>query len=393
MSLYAAADEHRIRLQARVREWTKSMLLDAAQGAALDAELRVDVRRTNVFLRAGLAVFTTLIVAASVSLTVVMFNLDHPIPTAVVSSIAAIACIALAQYLVVAQRFYRFGVEEALAVMSVALLAIAAGMFTDAQHIDSSGDAPMIAALLAGAAGGLCVYWRFGYVYAAIGGIVCAAAVPFQLGAAAQLGGTAASRHALAAAVFAAAVVIAHRRRGRHGDDYPGDDYALMRAAALAGLYLTLNLQFRFWWTRPDIAGAFYWFTYAMIWALPLAAVVLAIRGRDRSLLAVGLAMALVTVMTNKPYLGWPRHEWDPMLLGVFLMAVAIVVRRWLAAGGDGQRAGFTAARILSSQSGAVTLVGTASAVLHPGAPSYPESEDFVGRGGASGGGGASGTF
>ena len=69
MSLYSPDDERRIRSQALVREWTKSGLLDPAQGAALEAELRVDVRRTNVFLRAGLALFTVLIVAASVGLT------------------------------------------------------------------------------------------------------------------------------------------------------------------------------------------------------------------------------------------------------------------------------------------------------------------------------------
>ena len=144
---------------------------------------------------------------------------------------------------------------------------------------------------------------------------------------------------------------------------------------------------------RADVARPFYWFTYAMIWALPLVGLALAIRGKDRALLAVGLAMVLLTLLTNKAYLGWTRHEWDPMLLGVFLMAGAVIVRRWLAAGANGQRGAFTAARILSKQTGAVTLVGTASAVFHPDTPSYPASEDFAGRGGASGGGGASGSY
>ena len=45
-----------------------------AQSEALAAELRVDLRRTNPFLRAGLALFTTLIVAALVGL--VMVSLD-----------------------------------------------------------------------------------------------------------------------------------------------------------------------------------------------------------------------------------------------------------------------------------------------------------------------------
>jgi hypothetical protein len=138
-----------------------------------------------------------------------------------------------------------------------------------------------------------------------------------------------------------------------------------------------------------EIEGPFYWFTYAMIWALPLAGLSLAIRGRDRALLAVSIAMMLVTLLTNKAYLGWPRHEWDPMVLGAFLMAAAIIVRRWLSAGANGQRAGFTSSRILSRQTGALTLVETAAVAFRPDAGSFPKSEGFEGGGGRSGGGGA----
>jgi uncharacterized membrane protein YgcG len=130
-----------------------------------------------------------------------------------------------------------------------------------------------------------------------------------------------------------------------------------------------------------------------MIWILPLAGLYLAIRDKDRPLLAVSLVMTLGTLLTNKSYLGWPRHEWDPILLGVFLMAAAIAVRRWLSAGPNGQRAGFTPARILSKQRGAVTILGTASAGFHPDAPSYPESGGSGFDGGRSGGGGATGSY
>jgi hypothetical protein len=385
VSLHSAEDERRLRLQALVREWARSGLLDPQQGATLEAELRVNLRRTNVFLRAGLAIFTVLIVAASVALTIVAFELDHPMPEAVVSAVSAVVCLGLAHYCVISLRFYRFGVEEALAVSSVVLMAAAAYTFTYVHNIEGVGDAPAAAALLAGAVGSAGVYRRFGYVYAAIGAIACAAAMPFQFDLTAPI------QHALAAAVLAAIVVIARRQRRRCDDEYPGDDYALMQAAAWAGLYLTLNLQF--WFTRTDIEGPFYWFTYAMIWALPLSGLSLAVLGKDRPLLAVALAMMLTTLLTNKAYLGWTRHQWDPMVLGTFLMAAAVMVRRWLSAGPNGQRAGFTPARILSRQAGAVTVVGTASAALHPDATSFPRAEGFEGGGGGSGGGGASGSY
>jgi hypothetical protein len=395
MSLYSPEDERRVRSQAAVREWTKSGLLDPAQGAALEAELRVDVRRTNVFLRAGLALFTVFIVAASVALTVEVFDLDDRFPMAVVAAVSAAGCLGLAQYLVVRQRFYRFGIEEALAVGSVALMAISAGVLTSLPDSWRYSDAPLVAGLLVGAAGGLGLYWRFGYVYAAIGAIACAAAVPFQLDVTDTL------KHALAAATLTAAFILARAQRARYGDEYPGDDYALVQAAAWAGLYLTLNLQLTFarlggpfyGLTLARIDGLFYGFTYAMIWALPAAGLYLAIWGKERALLDVSLVMALATLLTNKAYLGWPRHEWDPILLGVFLMAAAIAVRRWLSAGPNGQRAGFTPARIFSRDTGAVTILGTASAGFHPETPRYPEPEPAGFDGGRSGGGGASGSY
>ena len=110
------------------------------------------------------------------------------------------------------------------------------------------GDVPLVAGLLAAAAGGLGIYWRFGYVYAAIGAIACVAAVPFQLDLTDTL------QHSLAAAALAAAFVVARTQRAQYLDEYPGDDYALVQAAAWAGLYLTLNLQLTF----ARIGGPFF---------------------------------------------------------------------------------------------------------------------------------------
>ena len=387
MSLYAAEDERRIRTQALVREWTKSGLLDASQGAALDAELRVNVRRTNIFLRGGLALFTALIVAASVTLVVVVNDLDHPTPEAIVAAVAAVVCAGLAHFFVVRERFYRFGVEEALAILSVALMAMSAYSFMYEHDMTRFGDVPFAAGLVVAGAGGLIVYWRFGYVYAAVGAIACAGFIPFALDM------TASTQHALSAAALAIAFIVARVQRARYGDEYPGDDYTLIQAAAWTGMYLTLHLRLPFPFAQDGIEGPFYWFTYATIWILPMAGLRLAIRDKDRALLDVSLVMLLVTLLTNKTYLGWPRHEWDPILLGGFLMAAAIIVRRWLGSGANGQRAGFTSARILSSQKGAVTILGTASAGLHPDAPSFPDSGSGGFDGGRSGGAGASGTY
>jgi hypothetical protein len=108
--------------------------------------------------------------------------------------------------------------------------------------------------------------------------------------------------------------------------------------------------------------------------------------------------MALVTLLTNKPYLGWPRRTWDPILLGVLLMAVALVLRRWLSKGPNRERAGFTSERLLSKESAVLTLLSAASVAFQPDArlsqagPAAPDpaTPDFGGGGSGGGGGGGS---
>ncbi len=243
----------------------------------------------------------------------------------------------------------------------------------------------MVVGLLVGAAGGFGIYRRFGFVYAALGSMVCAAAIPFQL----DLSGT--TKHVLAAAAVAAMLVVVRAKRCTYQDDYPGDEYGQLQAAAWAGLYALLNLQLTF---TPWVKDWFYWFTYVTMWVLPIVGLRWAIRERDRALLGVGSVMALVTLLTNKPYLGWPRHTWDPILLGVLLMAVAVVLRRWLSMGPRGERGGFTPARLLSKESDVLSLLSAASGALQPDAPSPRPDPGTPGfEGGRSGGGGAGGTF
>ena len=112
--------------------------------------------------------------------------------------------------------------------------------------------------------------------------------------------------------------------------------------------------------------------------------------------MAVGTVVAILTLVTNKPYLGWPRHTWDPMLLGILLTGVAIFVRRWLAGGPGGIRHGFTAARLSGKDQHWINVGATVVAPLaaHSITPDPQASTpDFHFGGGQSGGGGASGDF
>jgi hypothetical protein len=386
MSCYATIDEEKIRTQAQVREWASSGFLDEAQARRIGKDLRVDLRRTNPFLRVVLFLFTVLIAAASIGLFIVTFHIengDAAAPTFLV--FGAISC-AVAEYVIRRFRTYRFGVEEALAVCAVVLLSIAAIAAIERIGSGWTLDGTFIVGLTAGAIGSLAVYWRFGYLYAGIAFIISLAALPFQFRLSLP------AERTSVGLIFLLTFAIARSRRRSYGEDFPGDDYGWIQVVALAGLYLDLNLRI----TASATSGRFYWITYALVWILPVIALIMALRDRDRPLLDFSVAAVLVTVATNKRYLGLSVQPWDPIIFGIVLCAVAILIRRWMSKSPDGERYGYTSMRLLNTDRRLLEMLGTASVVIQtgPGVASHaapPPKPDF--QGGRSGGAGASGSF
>ena len=381
MRRYSQSEEQNVRVHALVREWMRSGLLSEAQGARLGEEVRPDLRRTNNFLRVVLFLFTALIVGAAVLLAVELLDIRDSNASAATSTVAAAFCFGLAEFLVSRFRVYRFGIEEALAVAAVVLLVFAAG------QTSSRADFQSILALMlsVGALGSLVLYARFGFLYAGIAAIACAAMVPFPLVHSAVM------QRVLSGAILGGIFLMARRYHRIHGDDFPGDDYAVFQATAWAGLYVAVNLQMTSSGITP---GRFYWTTYGMIWLLPIVGLRMGIKKKDRLLMAASAAMALATLATNNSYRGLEHQTWDPMLLGLLLMGTAIFIRRWLASGPNGERYGFTSARILSKDARLMTVVSTASAAFQPHTSSpEPAAPRPHFDGGRSGGGGATGEF
>jgi hypothetical protein len=387
MRKYTDDEERRVRKRSQVREWVRSGLLSESQAERLEPELAVDLRRTNVYLRATLAFFTLLIVVGVVGFTALVFNVQDNAPLATVMVVAGILCISGAEMLIGAFRLYRFGVEEMLAASGVVLLAFSASLWWGAP-ISSE----FTVGLLVGAIGGLGLYLRFGFVWVALGSMCSLAAIPFQLN------DSPITRRAASAVLVGAVFAVTRVHRTRRGDEWPGDEYAVLQAAALCGVYLVLNVHVLSWWNDyrcfvRDVYGRFYWLTWVLTWTLPAIGLVLGIREKDRSLIIVSLAMSTVTLATNKPYFGWPRHTWDPMLLGVALMAVALGSRRWLSRGPDAVRHGFTATRVVVREDPLLSVLSAAPLPIkaHTHAPAPAASSGF--DGGRSGGAGAGGSF
>ena len=392
--IYTDEEEDRIRLHDRVREWTQAGLLDAEQAAAIDARLVTGLKRTNASLRGVLGFFTVIVAFAAAALVAKLVDATTGPEGAAVCAVTAVACVAASGYLARSLRLYRYGVEEMLAVCAVLMAAFAMFLaLRPSVRVQSGPDWRTLAAFATCAVGGWLVYVRFGLVYAAAGGSVFAGLIPFRLGL------SDISERSVAACVFVVLAVAIDARRRAHADGFRADEYASIEIAPIAGAYFALNLRV------GDVAGVpvladvprwFYWTTYAAVWAVPLAVLCVAVRGKVRPLLSLGAVLALGTLATNKPYLGVPRETWDPMLLGAILIGVVFALRRWIDAGAGRQRAGYVATPILVSDRELLTALANASVLWHAAAvpaptAGAPSPAGF--EGGRSGGGGGGATY
>jgi len=399
MRLYSAGSEETLRARRLLTDWANAGFLTKEQYELLQKETVSELRTTNIFLRLILFLFTMISVGAAIALFFVVF-LSRPSDQTAGGFflIFAVICYAAAEVAASQARLYRYGIEEALAVCSV-------GFFCAGMQLAFFSHGPYDATQsLVPAAGTLFSLWiwrRFGLWYAFPAAMIFVIFLPSFWTSAHWI------QHVIVAAFYAIGLICVVVVRSRHRFDYLDEAYSLVEAFLWLGVYLAINLQLssmdqlaQHVWsgtgTTSEFARPFYWATWVLTWCLPPLVLARGIRQKDRSVIAVGLIVAILTFITNKPYLGWPRHTWDPMILGILLTGVAFFVRRWLDRGPRGIRHGFTAARVsgqdkqwMNAGSAILGLVTPQSITPAP----QTSSADFRFGGGTSGGGGASGGY
>ena len=396
MRLYSASSEEALRASKFLRGWVGDGFLTKAQYRLLKQETVPGLRTTNIFLRLVLFLFTLISVGATVALFFVAF-LSRPSEqtVGVFLLIFSAVCYAAAEVAVSQGRLYRYGIEEALAVCSVGFLC--AGM-EGAVFIGRPDSPAQFLVPAAGAVFSLWIWRRFGLSYAFLAAMIFVIFLPGYWTSSRE------AQHLIVAVFYATGILGVATVRSRHRIDYLDEAYSLVEASLWLGIYLAINLQVSslnlstHWWdgTRAasEFARPFYWGTWVLIWCLPPIVVARGIRQKDRLVIAVGAIVAVLTLVSNKAYLGWPRHTWDPMLLGILLTGVAIFLRRWLARGPGRIRNGFTAARLSGKDKQWINVGATVAGLLSPQAPApQPSSPDFRFGGGQTGGGGAGGDF
>ena len=397
MRIYSASSEETLRARKLLTDWAGEGLLTKAQYQLLEQETVSELRTTNIFLRLVLFLFTVIIVCAGTGLFFVVFLSGPSAQTdGVFLLICAAACYGAAEAAVSQARLYRYGIEEALAVCSVGFFCVGMqlALFTDSPY------SPKLESLVpaAGAVFSLWIWRRFGFSYAFL------AAMIFVIFLAGYWTSSPWAQRLIIVGFYAIGLAVVATVRSRHRFDYLEEAYSLVEAFLWLGVYLTINLQLSSlnlsarWWdgTRAasEFARPFYWGTWVLIWCLPPIVLARGLRQNDRFVIAVGAIVAILTFVTNKPYLGWQRHTWDPMILGILLTGVAIFLRRYLARGPGGIRHGFTAARLTGKDKQWMNVGSTVAGLLSPQTPSpQTSSQDFRFGGGQTGGGGAGGDF
>jgi hypothetical protein len=396
---YAASSEDALRTRTLLKDWAGEGFVTQEQYQRMEQETVCDLRRTNIFLRLVLFFFTLIIVGAAVALFFTVF-LSRPgeEATGILLLIFAAICYAAAEVAVSQGRLHRYGIEEALAVCSVGFLC--AGMqFAWFEGRSSAPHEMEFLVFAVGAIASLWVWHRFGLFYAFLGAMSLAVFVPGYWTA------SHAAQRVIVAAFYAAGVMAIVGVRRRYRFTYLEEAYSIAEALLWLGIYLAINLQLSSVellgrWGAAGSAGEFsspfYWSTWVLTWCLPPVVLARGLLSKDRFVIAVGAAAAVLTLVTNKPYLGWERHTWDPMLLGVLLFGAALMIRRWLGRGSGGVRHGFTAQRLsgrdkqwMNVGTMAFGLVAPQSITPSPKA----ESPEIRFGGGDSGGGGASSDF
>jgi hypothetical protein len=394
MRAYIESSEEALRARDLLKEWTGEGFLTAAQYQQLEQETVCDLRRTNIFLRIVLFFFTLIILLAADALFFQVFLRRPGVQTTgVVLLVFAAICYVTAELAVSQARLYRYGIEEALAVCSVGLLCFGLQFSFFEGHHEMQFVVPAT-----GAIASLWIWRRFGLPYAFLAAMIFVVFVPGHWTS------SHAAQHTIVAGFYTAGLITVAIVRRPYRLTYLDQEYSIAEALLWLGIYLAMNLQLwsiELWGylVRPEstneFARPFYWATWLLTWCLPPAAFARGFPSKDRLVIAVGAITTVLTLVTNKPYLGWQRHTWDPMLLGALLIGAAIFIRRWLAKGPGEVRKGFTAHRLSGKDKRWMNVGATALGLITPNVitPSpQPSSEPQFG-GGDSGGAGASSDF
>jgi uncharacterized membrane protein YhiD involved in acid resistance len=396
ISLYTAEQEQRRFIRRKARTWARSGLITDEQRGIIDSRTDPGLRETNVFFRILFFLFTGTCMQAVIGFYISIVGLRNEVSIAWAALAFGIVMYGLAETLAGRKSFYRYGIEEALALSGMAL--VCTGIVIFFVQFDIELRSLITTAAMLASAGAFWLYLRFGFLYAAVISVACVCVVPFQLSLPHEI------ERAIVAMLLALILLTSIRAESFEIHDFKKERGALLQACLLAGIYLAVNLRLPelgrapfgnpapFYQPHAGFPPLFYWPTYALTFLVPALGLYHGLKSRKRIVINVSLIAVLLTLATDKDYLGFKHYAWDPAVLGVAMVMAAIFIMRWLANGDREARNGFTAQNPLKPEDHGINLAELGAALL-PGAIQAnlpPSSPDKPFAGGQSGGGGAS---
>ena len=394
MSLYTEDQQEAVYIRSQAKLWKRSALITQGQEDLIFGKADPGLKQTNIFFRIIFFIFTLLGVSAVVGLFFVFFPVRNTAIIGVALIVFSVPAYILAEHCVRKYSLYRYGIEEALCFNAVVMFCYGTGLtFFRAGTNDLHMIVSFTAAVCAFAA-----YCRFGFSYAPLIGI--GALCSFSIAVLPLVWW----RTAVAPVLLLCFFVCVYFGRG-HEKDFRTERNDKFQAVILTALYFSVNLQagvlldYAVSEQSPasGIAGHLiyhpltWWASYALTFIIPAAMICYGLGRRKRLVLDAAFILLVVSLMTNKGYLGMERYVWDPALLGIVLIAVTWSAAGWLSRGTEGTRFGFTARNILKAETHGIDLASLGAALMPAAVQALPgsKSEGDGFAGGSSGGGGA----
>jgi hypothetical protein len=391
----AARADRNAAVRAAARSWRRAGAIDDATLAALEAEVPDDRVRVGPVFRVLLFVFTLLAIGAAFGF-VLAVNDDGGKSLGPLALAWGVLLVLVTEFQTGPMRRAQGGTEDATAFAALAFLFGAAAWFIiemNPQH-GPEPRATMVLCLL-GAALGATAAWRWGfplYAGAAMASLLLA------------LGFIPGERLLWIVVPLVVAPLLLRLSDSPRLPPAHRTACTFALVVALAGLYFALHYgsvngrviekmdDFGRLEIPPSILWG--WLSLAGTALLPVGFLALGIRQRRRPLLLLGLATAAVSLATFYHYAA-PGPLWAFLTVcGLFTIAAALAVRRFLDAAPDKERGGFTAEPLFEDLARQRILeAGAAVAAFTPDARTVREEPKYAGGGGEFGGGGSSSEF
>jgi hypothetical protein len=204
---WSASAEEALRARNLVKDWAGEGFITPSQYRRMEQETVCDLRRTNIFLRLVLFLFTLIVAGAAAALFFVVFLSQRGTQTkGIFLLIFAAISYAAAESAVSLARLYRYGIEEALAVCSVGFLCVGMELaLFSGRPYSPKPDAMEFLVPAAGAVASLWIWHRFGFAYAFFAAMIFVVWMPGYWTASHS------AQHLIVAAFYAAGLITVPR--------------------------------------------------------------------------------------------------------------------------------------------------------------------------------------